>query len=69
MTDVNPYPMPLMLDADVAAKRMARAIARQVPLTVIPWQMGLAARILKWLPCWLYDGLFARAPRKPRRYI
>lgn len=69
MTDVNPYPMPFILDADEAAKRMARAIARQAPLTVIPWQMGLVARILKWLPCWLYDGLFARAPRKPRRYI
>jgi NAD(P)-dependent dehydrogenase (short-subunit alcohol dehydrogenase family) len=69
MTDVNPYPMPFILDADEAAKRMARAIARQAPFTVIPWQMGLVMRVLKWLPCWLYDGLFARAPRKPRRFI
>jgi len=69
MTAVNPYSMPFILDVDDAAIRMAHAIARQVPLTVIPWQMGLVARILKWLPCWLYDGLFARAPRKPRRYI
>jgi NAD(P)-dependent dehydrogenase (short-subunit alcohol dehydrogenase family) len=69
MTAANPYPMPFMLDADDAARRMVRAIARQVPIAVIPWQMGLVARILKWMPCRLYDGLFARAPRKPRGWI
>jgi NAD(P)-dependent dehydrogenase (short-subunit alcohol dehydrogenase family) len=69
MTSVNPYPMPFMLEADDAAKRMAQSIARQASFTVIPWQMGLVGRLLKLLPCWLYDRLFARAPRKPRRYI
>jgi NAD(P)-dependent dehydrogenase (short-subunit alcohol dehydrogenase family) len=69
MTSINPYPMPFILDADDAARRMARAIARQTPFTVVPWQMGLVARILEWLPCWFYDYLFARAPRKPRGFI
>ena len=69
MTAANPYSMPFMLDADVAARRMARAIERQTPFTVIPWQMGLVGRALKLLPRWLYDRLFANAPRKPRRYI
>jgi NAD(P)-dependent dehydrogenase (short-subunit alcohol dehydrogenase family) len=69
MTSINPYPMPFILDADDAAGRMARAIARQTPFTVVPWQMGLVARILKWLPCRFYDCLFARAPRKPRGFI
>ena len=68
MTAVNPYAMPFILDADVAAKRIARAISRQTPFVVIPWQMGWVARLLKWLPCWLYDRLFARAPRKPRGF-
>ena len=68
MTAVNPYAMPFILDADDAAKRIARAISRQTPFAVIPWQMGWIARMLKWLPCWLYDGLFARAPRKPRGF-
>lgn len=67
MTAHNPYAMPFMLDADVAAKRMARAIARQTSFTVIPWQMGLVGRVLKILPRWLYDLLFANAPHKPRR--
>ena len=66
MTSINPYPMPFILEADEAAKSIARAIARQTPFAVIPWQMGLVGRVLKWLPCWVYDRLFAGAPRKPR---
>jgi len=68
MTAVNPYPMPFILDADEAAKRMARAIERQTAFTVIPWQMGLIGWILKLLPRWLYDRLFAHAPHKPRQH-
>ena len=67
MTAHNPYPMPFMLDADVAAARMARTITRQTPFTVIPWQMGLVGWALKWLPRCMYDYLFAKAPRKPRK--
>lgn len=66
MTEHNPYAMPFMLDADVAASRMARAIATQTAFTVIPWQMGMVGAVLKVLPRWLYDWLFVNAPRKPR---
>lgn len=67
MTTHNPYPMPFMLDAEVAAARMARAIARQTSFTVIPWQMSVVGALLKVLPRWLYDLLFAHAPHKPRK--
>jgi len=67
MTAHNPYVMPFMLDVEVAAARMARAIARQTSFTVIPWQMGWVGLVLKCLPRWLYDLLFANAPRKPRK--
>lgn len=67
MTANNPYPMPFMLDADVAAKRMANAIEAETAFTVIPWQMGWVGRILKFMPRWSYDRLFANAPRKPRK--
>ncbi|MCX7193513.1 MAG: SDR family oxidoreductase [Proteobacteria bacterium] len=66
MTQINPYPMPFILEADEAARRMARAIARETAYAVIPWQMGIAGAVLKSLPRWLYDRLFARAPHKPR---
>jgi short-subunit dehydrogenase len=69
MTQGNPYPMPFMLPADEAARRMVRAIERGVRDTVIPWQMGVVGAVLRALPGPMYDALFARAPRKPRRDV
>ena len=66
MTAVNPYPMPFILEVPEAASRIAKAIARQTSFAVIPWQMGLVGALLKLLPRWLYDRLFAHAPHKPR---
>lgn len=66
MTAINPYPMPFILDAEEAARRMVRAIAKQTAFTVIPWQMGWVGGVLRALPRWLYDRLFASAPHKPR---
>lgn len=66
MTDINPYPMPFMLEAREAARRMARVIERGKSFAVVPWQMALVGRVLKLLPDWLYDALFSRAPHKPR---
>jgi len=69
MTALNPYPMPFMLEADEAARRMARAIESEAAFSVIPWQMGLAGWVLKRLPNRLYDLLFAHAPHKPRNLL
>lgn len=66
MTAHNPYAMPFLLPADVAAARFARAIARGVSYTVIPWPMAVVAKLLRLLPDALYDRLAARAGRKPR---
>ncbi len=66
MTAVNPYRMPFLLPAAKAAELFAAAITKGVSYTVIPWQMGWVAKLLRALPNWLYDRLFASAPRKPR---
>ncbi len=66
MTAVNPYKMPFLLPADAAAERFAAAIERGVTYTVIPWPMGVVAKVLRALPDWLYDRLFTSVPRKPR---
>jgi len=66
MTDINPYPMPFILDADVAARRMARVIESGTSFAVVPWQMGWVGWLMRRLPNWLYDRLFAKAPHKPR---
>ena len=66
MTDVNTYSMPFIIDVDEAAIRMARVIKRGKSFTVVPWQMGMVGSLLKFLPNWLYDWAFSKAPRKPR---
>lgn len=66
MTEINPYQMPFLLSAERAAAAFAAAIARGTSYTVIPWPMGVVAKLLRLLPNWAYDRLFTRAPRKPR---
>jgi hypothetical protein len=66
LTARNPYPMPFLTDPDVFAARAARAIERQVSYTVIPWPMGVVAKLLRLLPNALFDRAFAGRQRKPR---
>lgn len=67
MTEKNPYPMPFIITADDFARRFARAIGAGKGYAVIPWQMGLVAKLLTVLPNALFDAAFARAGRKPRK--
>lgn len=66
MTANNPYRMPFILTAEDAAEKIATVVESKVSFAVIPWQMAMVARILKLLPNFVYDRLFANAPRKPR---
>jgi len=66
MTASNRYRMPFIMDADEAARRFARVIARKRRFAVIPWQMALVSVMLRLLPPWLYDRFATRAPRKRR---
>lgn len=67
MTRNNPYPMPFMLSADDAARKIAAIIAAGRRYAVIPWQMAIVARLLAVLPNAVFDAAFARAGRKPRK--
>jgi short-subunit dehydrogenase len=66
MTDINTYSMPFILDVDDAARRMARVIESGTSFAVVPWQMGIIGWLMRRLPNWLYDRLFANAPHKDR---
>lgn len=66
MTQVNDYAMPFLLPAEKFAERAAATIAAGCSYRVIPWQMGVVAKVLRLLPNWFYDFLFANAPRKKR---
>jgi len=67
LTAINRYPMPFILPADVAARRLARVIDRGCSYAVVPWQMAIVAKLLRLLPNSVFDRLFAHAGRKPRK--
>ncbi|TFW24855.1 SDR family oxidoreductase [Duganella callida] len=67
MTRKNPYPMPFLMDPDKFAARAAQVIAAGDSYAVIPWQMGVVAKVLRMLPNVLYDLAFVNAPHKPRK--
>ena len=66
MTRANPYPMPFIVSAEDAARRIARRIAKAPRVTVVPWPMAIVARVMGCIPGWLYDAVARHAPRKPR---
>lgn len=59
MTDVNVFPMPFLMDADKAAKKMIHAIARKTKVYNFPWQTSLLMRGLRWLPDRMVARIFA----------
>ncbi len=67
MTAHNPYRMPFLMEADAFALRAHEAIARGASYKVIPWQMGVVAKLMRLLPNAVYDRLARNAPRKPRK--
>ena len=66
MTRVNAYPMPFLMSPEEFAARAVRAIEAGTSYAVIPWQMGVVAKLLRLLPNWAYDAAFAKAPHKAR---
>lgn len=67
LTRQNRYGMPFLMQADDFADRAFRAIAAGASYRVIPWQMGVVAKLLRLLPNPLFDRLLAGRPRKRRQ--
>jgi short-subunit dehydrogenase len=67
LTAGNRYGMPFMLQADDFAERALRAIEAGTSYCVIPWQMGIVAKLMRLLPNPLFDKLLAGRGRKKRR--
>jgi short-subunit dehydrogenase len=66
MTKKNQYVMPFLMPSEEFANKVASVIHQGHSYAVIPWQMGVVAKIMRILPNWLYDLLFKKAPRKKR---
>jgi hypothetical protein len=67
LTAGNRYAMPFLLQPAEFAARAFRAIERGSSYCVIPWQMGVIAKLLRLLPNPVFDRLFAGRGRKRRR--
>lgn len=66
LTRGNRYSMPFLMQVEDFADQAVRAIRAQVSYRVIPWQMGVMAKLLRLLPNGLYDRALASRPRKKR---
>lgn len=67
LTQRNRYAMPFKLSPEAFAERALRVIDAGRSYRVIPWQMGVVAKLLRLLPNALFDRLLAGRPRKRRR--
>jgi short-subunit dehydrogenase len=66
LTRQNRYGMPFLMRAEDFAGDAFRVIEAGRSYRVIPWQMGVVARLLRLLPDPLFDRLLAGRPRKHR---
>ena len=66
LTRKNRYAMPFLLSPEAFAARAWPLIERGVSYRVVPWPMGVVAKLLRLLPDALYDRLLAGRPRKHR---
>lgn len=66
MTQGNAYPMPFLMPVQKFARAAVHAIDAGTSYAVIPWQMGLVAKLLRLLPNVIYDWAFSKAPHKAR---
>jgi len=67
LTRGNPYGMPFLMPADAFADRAFETISKGISYRVIPWQMGMIAKLMRILPNALYDRLASGRGRKPRQ--
>ena len=67
LTRGNRYAMPFLMSAQRFADRAFDAIGTGSSYRVIPWQMGVVAKVLRMLPNAVLDRLLAGRPRKHRQ--
>lgn len=67
LTQQNRYSMPFLMQPADFADRAFRTIQAGVSYRVIPWQMGVVAKLLRMLPNPLFDKVLAGRPRKRRQ--
>ncbi|RYG14737.1 MAG: SDR family oxidoreductase [Burkholderiales bacterium] len=67
LTQENRYSMPFLMQPADFADKAFDAIEGGATYRVIPWQMGVVAKLLRLLPNGVFDKLLAGRPRKHRK--
>jgi short-subunit dehydrogenase len=67
LTRGNRYSMPFLMPAEAFAERAFAAIVAGDSYRVIPWQMGVVAKLLRLLPNAVFDKALSKRQRKQRR--
>ncbi len=67
LTRGNAYSMPFLMQAEDFAHQAFQAVQDGTSYRVIPWQMGVVAKLLRLLPNGLFDMALSGRPRKKRR--
>jgi len=66
LTQGNRYGMPFLMQADDFAEQAFRAVEAGASYRVIPWQMGVVAKIMRLMPNALFDRAVQGRARKKR---
>jgi short-subunit dehydrogenase len=64
MTAPNDFRMPLLMDADHAARIIRRGLARNRGCIAFPWRLYASVRLGSALPQWVKDRALGRLPKK-----
>lgn len=67
LTRRNRFPMPFLMAPEAFAERAFRVIEAGASYRVIPWQMGIVAKLMRLAPNALFDRAMAGQPRKHRK--
>jgi len=67
LTQKNSYSMPFLMQPDAFADKAFETIEAGSSYRVIPWQMGVVAKLLRLLPNAVFDRALAGRARKPRK--
>lgn len=65
MTEMNRFHMPWLLDADVAGRKIVRALERKKKVYNFPWQMMVVMRATRWLPDWFIARTMNKYQKDP----
>ena len=67
LTQHNEMSMPFLMQPEDFARAAYKTIEAKASYRVIPWQMGIVAKLMRLLPNWVFDRAFAGRARKPRK--